>query len=175
MTEQIAGVQEPVKTPEDGTKEIAPIVPAVKPDVDYQTELAKRDAEIKRITEVSNNYKRGLLKAKGKVEDETEEDEYEESSEERTRRIIREELANTDLAKALAEKEALVSQMANELSEAKLAIKNRSGMTPSSGAAGAEETAQKDNVLSEQQIQNLKARGFDDKMIEQFKKNLQEV
>lgn len=171
MSDNNAGV-EPVEKPQGvETKEApAPEPQKTQAELDLEAELASKDAEIERIREERENYKRGMLKAKGKLPEE----DVEETVEETIRRITREELLNSQQAKAQAEKDALIQKALRENKELKLALKNRSNLTPSGGSAGPEKEVIKDNTFSTDQIKDIKAKfpHWTDKEIEQFKQNL---
>jgi hypothetical protein len=164
MDNEIAG-QEPVKKPE-GVE--TTVVHAPEPD-DYEAKLRAKDEEIAKISQEKENYKRAALKAKGKLPEE------EEDLDEKMRRIAQETYLATQEAKALAEKDEMIRKMARDLSEAKLALKNRTQLTPTGGTAGPEnEPEKKDNILSEAQLKELKAKfpHWTDKDIEAYKANL---
>lgn len=176
MTEEVkvvAGGQEPVKTPDAGVETNVPPAPTVLSTEDYEAALKTQDAIIERIDKEKDNYRRGILKAKGKLPD----DPNEESPEDTMRRIAREELLNTQSAQAQASKEELVKKMAKENSELKLALKNRTNITvPSGGSAGSEvEPKNESKVLSDVQRRDLAVRfpNWTEKDYKEFEANLQ--
>lgn len=137
--------------------------------------LAEKDALISKLTEERDNYKLVALKRKGKL---AEDDEFfkkegiDDFIEDRVKTI----LADREVNRIQAEKEAEIKKMARENSELRLALKNRPGTSIGGESGGAVEV--KDNVLSADQIRDLTARALrlkadPAKFIERFKKNLQ--
>jgi hypothetical protein len=127
--------------------------------------LAEANARISKITEERDNYKRGMLKAKGKLDDE---DEDTVDPREVARQAALEVLAESDLAHALSERDTLIAQTLKENKELRLAVTNRPGT--GTGQGGNQDAQKpKDNVLSEEQERDLRSRGWDDKKIEHFK------
>lgn len=128
--------------------------------------LSEANARIAKLAEERDNYKKGMLKAKGKISD----DEDEETPD--IREIVRQEalavLADTDYVKATSERDAIISKIAKENAELRLAIQNKPGTGTGSGS-NQDTQKVKDNVLSEDQERELRSRGFDDKKIEYFK------
>lgn len=171
MTEEVKAGETPVEKTDGVT-----VVPAPEPivsTVDYEAELAAKDAIIAKISEERSNYKRGMLKAKGKLKDDFESSD-EETEEERIARLVDERISLTREAQALADREALIKKMAKENAELRTAVKNRSNMTPAGGSAGPESEKKNDNILSEDQLRDIKTRfpHWTDKEIAEFKKNL---
>ena len=143
-------------------------------EVDYEAELNRKDAELAKIREEKENYRRGLLKAKGKLPEEDDNFSNDEDVDSKVKRLVQEELLKTKEAQALAEKEVLISVMAKKNKELSLALKNRGQITNTSGQGSNQETLEspKDHILSNDQISALKAKGWDDNKIAEFKKNL---
>lgn len=143
-------------------------------EVDYEAELKKKDDEIIKIREEKENYRRGLLKAKGKIPDEDDNSSNDEDIDARIDRKVEEKLLATKEAQALADKDALVASLAKKNKELSLALKNRGQISSNSGNGSNEEQPEprKDNLLSNDQISALKAKGWTDKKIEDFKNNL---
>ncbi len=78
---------------------------------------------------------------------------------------IRERMENALL---IADKKAILKKQ----SELALALKNRAGLGASGMGASTEGQTVPDNVLSADQLRDLKAKGWNDKKIERFKENL---
>ncbi len=127
------------------------------------------EAEKAAILEREANYKLAYLKEKKKNEgidpDETEE--------ERIRRITREELANTRLNQLDGEKEELLQKTLRENKELRLANQNKPTNIPAGGGGSTEHPIVVSTVVTPEQISAFKARGWSDKDIERYKKNLQ--
>lgn len=143
-------------------------------EVDYEAELAKKDAEILRIAQEKENYRKGMLKAKGKLPEEDDTSSNDESQDSRMRRIVREEMLASKEAQAIAEKDTLVTSLAKKNKELALALKNRGQITTSSGQGSNQEKpgVKTDNVLSNEQIAHFKKKNWSDEKIAEFKKNL---
>ncbi len=78
---------------------------------------------------------------------------------------IRERMENALL---IADKKAILKKQ----SELALALKNRAGLGASGTGASTEGQTVADNILSADQLRDLKAKGWNDKKIERFKENL---
>ena len=141
-------------------------------EVDYEAELQKKDAELAKVRGEKENYRKGMLKAKGKLpEDDNLEDE---SLDDKVSRLVKEQILNTKEAQVQAEKDALVTTLAKKNKELTLALKNRKQITDVSalGSNGDKNEVKTDNFFSEAQIAELKKRGYSDKKIESLKGNL---
>lgn len=146
-----------------------------QPQVDYLAELKARDEKIAKLQSERDNYRVGMLKYKKQKNAETEE-RPEVTDEERFRQIAREELMNSELARASAEKEELVKKMAKELSEAKVAMANKSQISHMPGGASQpQDTFTVEKLTAEQKTElenQAKAIGVDPKKhIEGFLRN----
>lgn len=154
-------IKEGVKT-EDKT---APIVQ----EEDTLAIIKAQDVKISKLEEERENYRKGMLKAKGKLPEEGGMDQVE-----MMRQIAREEYLNTEIAHARQDKDFIIEKQAKELREAKLALANKSGIgSGGTGASTEDKMTVKDNILTDAQISDFKAKGWDDAKIERFKKNLQ--
>jgi hypothetical protein len=176
MDEVNAAGQVAVKTPDEGVK--ANVVPAPEPqklEVDYEALLTSKDAELEKMRQERENYKKAALKAKGKLPDDYSDDSEEETLEDKMRRIAQEQFLATREAEAAAQKDALIKDMARKLNEATLALKNRSQITPAGGSSGpSNEGVVKDNTFSADQLAELKKKfpHWTDKELEALKRNL---
>lgn len=140
--------------------------------VDHAAEMAAKDAEIARVREERDNYKRGMLKAKGKVDDD---DLGEESTEDTMRRIAREEYLNTKEAQLMVDRKKAEEALIKENSELRLAAKNKPATTTASGSSSARDESQivstpAEKFFSAEQLENIKKRGVDPEAV---MKNLQ--
>jgi hypothetical protein len=144
-------------------------------EVDYEAELAKKDAEIAKINADKENYRKGLLKAKGKIPDEDDNSSNEgEDIDSKVKRLVQEQLLATKEAQAIAEKENLVKDLARKNKELTLALKNRGQVTSTSGQGSNQDRPEvkTDSVFSEAQLAALKAKGLNP---EEVKNNLNKV
>ncbi len=157
------------------TDEVVETAPAQSTEVDYEAILTEKDAEIAKIREEKENYRKGLLKAKGKIPEDYQPDTDEpEDQDSRTRRIVQETLLQTREAQLNVEKDQALKAILKRNKELETALKNRGQVTSSTGEGSNQDKPEgkRDNTLSNDQLNALKAKGWDDKKIEEFKKNL---
>lgn len=138
-------------------------VPVVVPAEDYEAILVKKDEEIA-------NWKAAALKFKGKSKPGS--SDPDEDEDDKISRKVEEALANSSLAKAQAEKDALIASMARQLKEAKLALLNKPGVPASTGSSNEVTSQVRDTLVTPEQLAFFKSKGWDDKTIENYKKNL---
>jgi len=166
MTDKIPAV-EPKDPPAAEEKVEVPTTPTTE---DLLAQIAQLETEKAKAIEEAANYKLGLLKAKGKnADDELLPDD--ETEEERIRRIVKEENAAKTIASVNAGKDELLVRLAKENKELKLAQANKLP-PPSSDAPHNEGPRVQDTVITQEQLTAFKARGWTDKDIERYKKNL---
>lgn len=148
--------------PQEGDKVVTPPIETVSDkDFDYLAALAEKDKELAKVNEEKENYKKGLLIAKGKREDDGSYVEPDDDADARVRRIVQEENLKRDETRIIKEKEAIITQLAKERNELKTALGNRSqiGSTAQGGGSGGPQV--QDSTFSPEQIAQLKARGLD--------------
>lgn len=153
-------------------------VAAPEQNVDYEAVLSQKDAEIAKVREERDNYKKGLLKAKGKTHEDYQSDTDEnEDADSRTRRIVQETLLSTKEAQLQAEKDQALAAVLKRNKELETALKNRSQVTTTSGDGSNQDKPEgkKDNYFSNEQILALRAKGYDDKKIETLKANMNKI
>ena len=139
-------------------------------DEDLLEVLQAKDEEIQKIAAERDNYKKGLLKAKGKIQDD--EDETEDPTD-LMRRIAREELLASQEGILRKEKDELIKKVLKENKELKLASRNREQLSKTENSTSVDTPKpEKTDTLSKDQIESLKKKGWDDKKIELYKKNL---
>lgn len=134
----------------------------IPPAEDYTALIASKDEEIA-------NWKAAALKYKNKAKQgglDPDEDE-----EARIKRIVDERLANSEIARLSKEKDAIIAKALKENKELKLANMNKPDVPASSGAHS-EAQPVKDTLITPEQLAALKAKGWSDKDIERYKKNL---
>ena len=145
-------------------------------EVDYEAVLAQKDAELAKVNQEKENYRKGLLKAKGKLPEDNQSDADEPEEQETVmRRIVREEMLSTKEAQLQAEKDQALKAVLKRNKELETALKNRTDITSVSGQGSNQEKPEgkKDNFFSNEQLANLKAKGYSDAKIESLKKNMQ--
>src|ERR1035437_9477956 len=143
-------------------------------EVDYEAELAKKDADLAQIATEKENYRKAYLKVGGKLPVEDDTSTNEEDLDAKIDRKVQERILATREATILSEKDALVKSSAKKIKELTLALKNRGQISTTSGQGSNEDKPEvkADNYFSTDQINALKAKGWDDKKIEAFKKNV---
>lgn len=147
-------------------------------EVDYEAILAQKDAEIAKVREEKDNYRKGLLQAKGKLPEETVIDtQNPEELEALIDRKVSERLLNTKEAQLQADKDNALKAVLKRNKELELALKNRGQITSTSAQGSNQDKPEvkTDNYFSQDQITALKAKGWDDKKIEEAKKNMSKV
>lgn len=144
-------------------------------EVDYAAILAEKEAELAKVQEEKENYRKGLLKAKGKMPvEEYPVDNLDETEEERISRIVDQRLLQTKESQLQAEKDAALAAVLKRNKELEIALRNRQQITASSGGSNSdkpETPIKNDNFFSPEQISALRAKGYDDKKIEALKVN----
>lgn len=129
-------------------------------ETDYEAKIAQLEVE-------KLNYKTAFLKEKSKNKEEI----ANESEDEKIQRIVDEKIAATKLAEFDSQKEELLKKALKENKELKLAQLNKPN-TPPAGIGSHNETIPvSDTLITPEQLAALKARGFNDKDIERYKKN----
>lgn len=120
----------------------------------------KREAK---TAEERDNYKEGMLKAKGKLKSDGKEEE------EDTEPVNGKGKDSSELA-------VVVKELLKQNKELTVAAVNRSQIA-TSGQGGSSESKVEvgDNLLSTAQLKDLKSRGWDDKKIARLKENLQKT
>lgn len=145
------------------------VIPVDKDDAEAR--IALLEAERNKAIEEAANYKLGMLKAKGKLKEEFENSE-DESEDEKIERIVNEKLSKTKIAQIDTAKEELLKKLAKENKELKLAQLNKTTTTPTTMGIHSESTPVKDTIVTPDQMSAFKAKGWNDKDIERYKKNL---
>ncbi len=160
------------------TEVVAENAPAQTTEVDYEALLAEKDAEIAKVQQEKDNYRKGLLKAKGKIPEDYQSDaDGSEDMETLIDRKVQEKFLSTKESQIQAEKDAIQKASLKRIKELETALKNRGQITSSSGEGSNQDKPEgkKDNYFSNEQINALKAKGYDDKKIEILKKNMTKV
>jgi len=124
---------------------------------------------LKKVEAERDNYRKGMLKAKGKI---SEPEDVEEDLDAKLDRKLEERFAANKVLQAQAALEEKIRQQAKELKEAKLALANRSQLKSSASISGDATVDVPDNILSPAQLDELKAAKWSDSKIALLKKNL---
>lgn len=138
---------------------------------DLEAKVAALEAEKNKLIEEGSNWKVAALKYKKGSRDE---DDDNVTDDERMRRIAAETLADSRLAEIAREQQAIITKALKENKELKLAQMNRnSTVVPTSVGSHTEGKVVPDTLVTAEQIKAFQARGWTDKDIERYKKNLQ--
>lgn len=108
---------------------------------EFEKQLAEKDAKIANLTDQVKNLNIGILKAKGKISEgdgKSSPDDLDELVEQKVAKA----LAETELAKAVSEKDDIIKRQAQENKELKVALASRAqvGNSDASGGSRAAET-----------------------------------
>lgn len=135
--------------------------PAPEDQIDYQKEFEESLATISKLESDNENYKKGILKAKGKLP----EDEVPENPESVK---IAEQLMEAN-QKLMAETERMI-KVNKELT---VALKNKAQVpaTPMGNGSDPDPKKPADTLVTPEQVALLKARGWSDAKIETYKQN----
>ena len=172
MSEKEKAVESKVETAAAQPQKEAPVEAS---EVDYEAVIAEKDAKLAKVQQEKENYRKGMLKAKGKLpaEDETD-DVPPENWREEARRIAREEYLTTQEAQLQAERDDAFKAVIKRNKELTVALKNRGSISATSAQGSNQDKPEfkTDSFFSPEQIQQFKAKGWDDKKIERAKQNM---
>jgi len=117
----------PVETMVDGAgTSTGTVVASSTTQVDYEAVLAQKDAELAKVRDEKENYRKGMLIAKGKLPEENNLDnDSSETTEQMMRRIAREEALSTKEAQLQADKDDAYKAIIKRNKELEVALKNR--------------------------------------------------
>lgn len=135
-------------------------------EVDYEKEFFALTGKLTKIEQDKENYKKGLLKAKGKLPEDDEEVSVDPNDlDTKVNRAVQEALMNTEYEKTRKEQEELVKKALKENRELKVALGNRSDLKNVSLGAGSPASAvdktPAEKYWSKEQYSYLKSRGLD--------------
>ncbi len=137
---------------------------AASPDlqVDFAAQLAAKDAELAKLAAERDNYKTGMLKAKGKLpEDEIDNDDVDT----KIQKAVQEALYSESEKKLQAEKDAILQKALTENKELKVALQNKQGISTAPDGPAADDQITGDSFFSPAQVRELKAKGWSDEKI----------
>lgn len=156
-----------VNTPEPAAVQTDPVTVVD----DAEAKVAALEAEKAKLIEERDNYKAGMLKAKGKA---APAGEGNEDDEDKMRRIAAETLANSRLADITREQNDIIQKTLKENKELKLAQMNKKDNPVGSMGAHSEAPQVRDTLISADQMAFFKnVKKWSDADIERYKKNLQ--
>ncbi len=140
------------------------------PTEDPEARIAKLEEEKAKLMEEGANWKVAALKYKKEAKGQPLEDE---SEEDKMRRIAAEALRDSRLAEIAIEQDDLIKKTLKRNKELELALQNKTTTAPAA-ALGSHSEGQsvKDTTVTPEQIAAFKARGWSEKDIERYKKNL---
>lgn len=124
---------------------------------------------LKKVEAERDNYRKGMLKAKGKI---SEPEDVENDLETVVRRVVQENLLSSKEAQIKNELEETLRKTARENRELKLALANRSQLKSLVSISGDATVDVPDNILSPAQLDELKAAKWSDSKIALLKKNM---
>lgn len=155
MSDEVKKVDQAASTGEEVKKDdVAASTTNAETDLDLAEELVKALERAAKAETDRDNYKEGMLKAKGKL---------------KTDETATDETGSTDSAAATSGLQPLLRR----IKELETAAANRTQISTAGQGAGSETTMKVgDNMLSSDQIKALQAKGWDDKKIARFKQNL---
>lgn len=143
------------------------IVPTIAPEEDSEARVAALEAEKAKLIEEGANYKVAYLKEKAKNDEPADEEE-----DAKMRRIANEAVANSRIAEIAREQDAIITRALKENKELKLAQLNKKEPPAAMGGHN-EGIPVRDTLVTPEQLDAFKARGWSEKDIERYKKNLQ--
>ncbi len=143
---------------------------ALKVKTPEQIEIEQLRAEKNEILVRESNYKAAYLKEVKKNEGTGDEVE---TNDERVRRIIREEAATNRLNQIDAAEKALLEKTLRENQELRLANQNKTSNISTGAGGSTEQPIVVSTIVTPEQIAAFKAKGWSDKDIERYKRNLQ--
>lgn len=155
---------------ENTTEANAPAIVPAESASEAEAKIAALETEKAKLLAERDNYKTAYLKEVKKDSSGN----PEETDEERTRRIVREESTSSRISQIDKEKEDLFQKTIKENKELKTALSNKPGV-PASTAASTEATASVVNTLvTPDQLKYFKETlKWSDKDVERYKKSIQ--
>ncbi len=138
------------------------------PTEDAEAKIAALEVEKAKILEERDNYKNAYLKEskKPKTED------FDENEEDRMEQVAKKVLSESRLAEIAREQDAIIQKALKENKELKLAQMNKTTV-PGAMGTHSESVMVTDTLITPDQMKSLQAKGWSDKDIERYKKNLQ--
>ena len=136
---------------------------------DLEAKIKALEDEKAQLIENEANYKVAYLKERSRNKESFED----ESEDDKIRRIAKETLAESRIAQINLEQDALIKRTLKENKELKLAQLNKTTYTPPAGmGTSSEGQPVRDTLITPEQMTAFKAKGWSEKDIERYKKNL---
>ena len=140
---------------------------------DLEAKNLALEEEKSRLLEEKENYKKAYLKERRKKEEFVSDDEVPMDEEDKLRKIAREEMSNSRLAEIAREQDLIIKKALRENKELKLANLNKTNNSPTSVGTHSESIPVTSTLITPEQMAYFKQRGWSEKDIERYKKNLQ--
>lgn len=128
------------------------------------------EARYAKLEEEKENYRKAYLKSETARKSQEDSDAPEDS---RMEEVARKVLADSRLAEIAREQDTIIQKTLKENKELKLANLNKTGGVAASVGSSTESTPVRDTLVTPDQSAAFKAKGWTDKDIERYKKNLQ--
>ncbi len=144
--------------------------PAEK-EVDYEQVLTAARERTRALEDQVANLRVGILKAKGKLPTDEEDNLDPKQLDVLVEQKVKEALLSQELEKARTYESSEVSRLAKRTKELELALKNRPHVSPTAVGSHSEGPIVSGSYSKEEQDM-FKAKGWDDKKIQAYKKNL---
>lgn len=146
------------------------VTPTIPTEQDYEAQIQALEKQKADAIVEAANWKVAALKNKKRKEEPVEDED--ETTEDIMRRIANETLADSKLAEIAREQDEIIKKALKENKELKLAQLNKTGIPPATMGAHSESTPVTDTTVTPEQMAAFKAKGWSDKDIERYKKNL---
>jgi len=144
--------------------------PTIAPEENLEDKVSALEAEKVKLLEEKENYRKAYLKSSKAPKSEDDEPE----DDDKLKRIVDERLAESRLAEIARELNDISQKALKENKELKLALQNKTKTPPAAmGTHSESPTAVADGLVTSEQLAYFKSRGWSDKDIERYKKNLQ--
>lgn len=163
-----------------GVETISPVAPVENPGVEKNDPVAPAESDLSirlktleeentRLQQEKENYRRGLLAAKGK----NKEDEFnpyvdptpQPDIEELVKRTVQEQLMASREAQIAREKESLLQEALRREAELRRALQNRPAEPIAPGSNSEQPAPAKDNFFTPEQIAHIKSKGLDPEVV----------
>lgn len=130
-----------------------------------ESRIARLEAEKAKLAEERENYRKAYLKAS--------EPQYGDSDDDKIRNLVDERLADSRLAEIAREQDEIIKKALKENKELKLAQLNKTNTPPAAVGTHSEGQPVRDTLVTPEQLEVFKSKGWTDQDIEKYKKNLQ--
>lgn len=155
----------------DEVKATETIVPPIAAEETVVASPEDAEARYAQLEVEKENYRKAYLKEAERSKHQREDSEKEEDTEEKMKRIARETLAESQIATMTREQSELIPKILKENRELKLARLNKTE-PPAAVGTHSESTPVRDTMVTPDQMAFFKSKGWSDKDIERYKKNL---